>query len=122
MPLKIFTWRSCVCDPAVSWQFHARASGPICGGARAKQQGYLHNSQSKTWNSMARELRRPNGTQTNHASAVHLSIRARVDNGVRTYVQSPKNGPEWGHVVRRVTMNLGDNQILQDIEIQDQAI
>eukprot|EP00959_Pyramimonas_sp_CCMP1952_P471070 9497796-Pyramimonas_sp.AAC.1 len=30
------------------------------------------------------------------------------------------NGPEWGHVVRRVTMNLDDNAIIQDIKTQDQ--
>eukprot|EP00959_Pyramimonas_sp_CCMP1952_P459769 9478778-Pyramimonas_sp.AAC.1 len=42
-------------------------------------------------------------TQRDHASAVHLSIHTRVDKGVRAYVQSPKNGPEWDHVVRRVT-------------------
>eukprot|EP00959_Pyramimonas_sp_CCMP1952_P292607 6119815-Pyramimonas_sp.AAC.1 len=59
-------------------------------------------------------------TQRNHTSAVHLSIHTRVDEGARTYVQSPKNGPEWGHVVRRVTKNLDDNTIIQDIEIQDQ--
>eukprot|EP00959_Pyramimonas_sp_CCMP1952_P024006 503253-Pyramimonas_sp.AAC.1 len=59
-------------------------------------------------------------TQINHTSAVHLSIHTRVDQGVRTYVQSPKNGPEWGHVVRRVTMSLDDNAIIQYIKIQDQ--
>eukprot|EP00959_Pyramimonas_sp_CCMP1952_P023367 491454-Pyramimonas_sp.AAC.1 len=59
-------------------------------------------------------------TQRNHTSAVHLSIHTRVDKGVRTYVQSPKNGPAWGHVVRRVTMNLDYNVIIQDIKIQDQ--
>eukprot|EP00959_Pyramimonas_sp_CCMP1952_P175297 3663363-Pyramimonas_sp.AAC.1 len=36
-------------------------------------------------------------TQRNHTSAVHLSIHTRLDKGVRTYVQSPKNGPEWDH-------------------------
>eukprot|EP00959_Pyramimonas_sp_CCMP1952_P021429 451973-Pyramimonas_sp.AAC.1 len=59
-------------------------------------------------------------TKRNHTSAVHLSIHTRFDKGARTYVQSPKNGPEWGRVVRRVTMNLGDNTIIQDIEIQGQ--
>eukprot|EP00959_Pyramimonas_sp_CCMP1952_P453232 9467893-Pyramimonas_sp.AAC.1 len=58
--------------------------------------------------------------QRNHTSAAHLSVRARVDKGVRTYVQSPKNGPEWGHAARRVTMNLDDNTIIQDIKVQDQ--
>eukprot|EP00959_Pyramimonas_sp_CCMP1952_P017006 361236-Pyramimonas_sp.AAC.1 len=58
----------------------------------------------------------------NFTSAVHRSIHTRVDVAARTYVQSPKIGPEWGHVVRRVTMNLGDNQIIQDIKIQDQPI
>eukprot|EP00959_Pyramimonas_sp_CCMP1952_P170633 3565813-Pyramimonas_sp.AAC.1 len=61
-------------------------------------------------------------TQRNHTSAVHRSIHSRVDKGVRTCVQSPKNGPEWDHVVRRVAMNLGDNAIIQDIKIQDQPI
>eukprot|EP00959_Pyramimonas_sp_CCMP1952_P291569 6098512-Pyramimonas_sp.AAC.1 len=59
-------------------------------------------------------------TQRNHTSAVHLSPRTRVDKGVRTYVQSPKNGPGGGHVVRRVAMNLGRNSIIQDIKIEDQ--
>eukprot|EP00959_Pyramimonas_sp_CCMP1952_P409461 8581251-Pyramimonas_sp.AAC.1 len=59
-------------------------------------------------------------TQRNHTSAVHLSIHIRVAKGVRTYVQSPKNGPEGDHVVRRVIMNLDDNEIIQDIKIQDQ--
>eukprot|EP00959_Pyramimonas_sp_CCMP1952_P313665 6565621-Pyramimonas_sp.AAC.1 len=40
------------------------------------------------------DLRR---TQRNHTSAAHLRIHTRVDKGVRTYVQSPKNGPELGH-------------------------
>eukprot|EP00959_Pyramimonas_sp_CCMP1952_P388589 8142425-Pyramimonas_sp.AAC.1 len=61
-------------------------------------------------------------TQRDHTSAVHLSIHTRVDKGFRIYVQSPKNGPEWDHVVRRVTMHLDDNQIIQDIKIQDQPI
>eukprot|EP00959_Pyramimonas_sp_CCMP1952_P229376 4796054-Pyramimonas_sp.AAC.1 len=59
-------------------------------------------------------------THRNHTSAVHLSIHTRVDKGVRTYVQYVKNGPEWGHVVRRVALNLDDGVIIQDIEIQDQ--
>eukprot|EP00959_Pyramimonas_sp_CCMP1952_P416264 8721393-Pyramimonas_sp.AAC.1 len=59
-------------------------------------------------------------TQRKHTGAAHVRIHTRVDRGVRTYVQSPKNGPEWGHVVRRVTMNLGDDAIIQDIEIQGQ--
>eukprot|EP00959_Pyramimonas_sp_CCMP1952_P024056 504707-Pyramimonas_sp.AAC.1 len=57
-------------------------------------------------------------TPRNHTGAVHLSIHTRVDKGVRTYVQSANIGPEWGHVARRVTLNLGDNEIIQDIEIQ----
>eukprot|EP00959_Pyramimonas_sp_CCMP1952_P222901 4659995-Pyramimonas_sp.AAC.1 len=61
-------------------------------------------------------------TQRNHASAAHLSIPTRVDKGIRTNVRSPKHGPAWGHVARRVTISLGDNQIIQDIEIQDQPI
>eukprot|EP00959_Pyramimonas_sp_CCMP1952_P227897 4765272-Pyramimonas_sp.AAC.1 len=61
-------------------------------------------------------------TQRNHISAVHLSIHTRVDKGARNYVQSPKNGPEWGHVVRRVTMHLNDNTVIQDIKIQGQPI
>eukprot|EP00959_Pyramimonas_sp_CCMP1952_P064321 1343341-Pyramimonas_sp.AAC.1 len=50
-------------------------------------------------------------TQRNRTHAVHLRIHARVDKGARAYVQYPKNGHEWGQVVRRVTMNLGDNTI-----------
>eukprot|EP00959_Pyramimonas_sp_CCMP1952_P211362 4423646-Pyramimonas_sp.AAC.1 len=61
-------------------------------------------------------------TNRNHTSAVHRSIHTRVDKGARTYVQSPKNGPEWYHVAGRVTMNLGGNQIIQDIKIQNQPI
>eukprot|EP00959_Pyramimonas_sp_CCMP1952_P183640 3839851-Pyramimonas_sp.AAC.1 len=53
---------------------------------------------------------------------MHLSIHARVDKQARTYVQSRRNGPEWGHVARRATMNLGDNTRLQGIKIQDQPI
>eukprot|EP00959_Pyramimonas_sp_CCMP1952_P196167 4101269-Pyramimonas_sp.AAC.1 len=34
-------------------------------------------------------------TQRNHTIAVHLIIHTRVDKGVRTYVQYPKNGPGW---------------------------
>eukprot|EP00959_Pyramimonas_sp_CCMP1952_P280773 5868814-Pyramimonas_sp.AAC.1 len=45
-------------------------------------------------------------TKRNHTSAVHLSIHTRVDQGARTYVQSPKNGLELDHAVRRGTMNL----------------
>eukprot|EP00959_Pyramimonas_sp_CCMP1952_P264273 5526589-Pyramimonas_sp.AAC.1 len=61
-------------------------------------------------------------TRRNHASAVHLSIHTRVDKGYQTYVQSPKNGPEWDHVVRRVTMHLDDNSVMHDIQIEDQPI
>eukprot|EP00959_Pyramimonas_sp_CCMP1952_P186323 3896308-Pyramimonas_sp.AAC.1 len=61
-------------------------------------------------------------TQRNLTSAVHLSVHTRVDTGARTNVQSPKNGPEWDHVVRRVTMDLDDNTIIQNIKIQDQLI
>eukprot|EP00959_Pyramimonas_sp_CCMP1952_P360514 7549692-Pyramimonas_sp.AAC.1 len=32
------------------------------------------------------------------ASVAHPSVHARVDKGARDYVQSPKNGPQWGHV------------------------
>eukprot|EP00959_Pyramimonas_sp_CCMP1952_P007539 157570-Pyramimonas_sp.AAC.1 len=42
-------------------------------------------------------------TKRNHTCAVHRSIHTRVDTGARIYVQSPKSGPEWGHVARRVT-------------------
>eukprot|EP00959_Pyramimonas_sp_CCMP1952_P049526 1034600-Pyramimonas_sp.AAC.1 len=58
-------------------------------------------------------------TRRNSTSSIHLSIHARVDKGARIDVQSPKNGPEWGHVVRRATMSLDDNMIIQDIKIQD---
>eukprot|EP00959_Pyramimonas_sp_CCMP1952_P014655 310525-Pyramimonas_sp.AAC.1 len=61
-------------------------------------------------------------TQSSHTSAVHLSIHTQVHKGARTYVQSPKNGPERGHVVRRVAMDLGDDAVIQDIEIQGQPI
>eukprot|EP00959_Pyramimonas_sp_CCMP1952_P334829 7011526-Pyramimonas_sp.AAC.1 len=90
---------------------------------------------------MAKELRRQDGAtkllavmtatlinhmfyprQINHTSAVHLTIHTRVDGGARTNVQSPKNGPAWDHVVGRVTMILGDNQIMRDVEIQGQPI
>eukprot|EP00959_Pyramimonas_sp_CCMP1952_P388070 8132363-Pyramimonas_sp.AAC.1 len=60
-------------------------------------------------------------SQRSRTSAVPLSVHTRVDKGVRTYVRSPKNGPEWDHFVRRVTMNLDDNAIIQDIQIQDQT-
>eukprot|EP00959_Pyramimonas_sp_CCMP1952_P203829 4262657-Pyramimonas_sp.AAC.1 len=59
-------------------------------------------------------------TKRHHTSAVLRSIHTRVDTGARTYAQSPKDASQWDHVVRRVTKNLGDNQIIQDIEIQDQ--
>eukprot|EP00959_Pyramimonas_sp_CCMP1952_P089538 1873150-Pyramimonas_sp.AAC.1 len=59
-------------------------------------------------------------TRGNHSSAAHLNIHTRVDKGARTYVQSPKHGPEWDHVVRRVTMDLDDNAIIQDIKFQGQ--
>eukprot|EP00959_Pyramimonas_sp_CCMP1952_P404262 8471054-Pyramimonas_sp.AAC.1 len=36
-------------------------------------------------------------TQRDHTHVVNLSIHTRVGKGVRTCVQSPKNGPEWGH-------------------------
>eukprot|EP00959_Pyramimonas_sp_CCMP1952_P365147 7646237-Pyramimonas_sp.AAC.1 len=55
-------------------------------------------------------------TLRNHISAVHLSAHTRVDKGFRTYVQSPENGPQWDHMVRRVAMNLDDNTIMQDIK------
>eukprot|EP00959_Pyramimonas_sp_CCMP1952_P433209 9071807-Pyramimonas_sp.AAC.1 len=51
-----------------------------------------------------------------HTRAVHLSVHNRVDKGVRTYVQSPKTGPQWDYVVRRVTVNLDENAIIQDIQ------
>eukprot|EP00959_Pyramimonas_sp_CCMP1952_P264286 5526854-Pyramimonas_sp.AAC.1 len=50
------------------------------------------------------------------------TLRATVDKGARTYVQSPKKDPDWGHVARRVTMNLDDNFAMQGFKIQDQPI
>eukprot|EP00959_Pyramimonas_sp_CCMP1952_P439609 9203165-Pyramimonas_sp.AAC.1 len=61
-------------------------------------------------------------TQRKQTRAVHLSSHTRVDKGARTCFQSPMNGPGWDHVVRRVTTNLGDNTIIQDIKIQGQPI
>eukprot|EP00959_Pyramimonas_sp_CCMP1952_P406121 8511256-Pyramimonas_sp.AAC.1 len=61
-------------------------------------------------------------TQRNYTIAVQLSSHTRVYKGARTYVQSPKNGPAWDHVVRLVTTNLDDNAIIQDIGIQDHPI
>eukprot|EP00959_Pyramimonas_sp_CCMP1952_P344013 7205568-Pyramimonas_sp.AAC.1 len=61
-------------------------------------------------------------TKRSHTSAVHLRIHTRVDKRARPYAQSPKSGPEWGHVVRRATMNLDDNQITQDIKVHGQPI
>ena len=55
-------------------------------------------------------------------SVVHLSVHTRTDKGVKTYVQSPKNGPQWDHVVRRVTTNLDNNSVIQDINVKDQPI
>eukprot|EP00959_Pyramimonas_sp_CCMP1952_P247615 5176292-Pyramimonas_sp.AAC.1 len=55
-----------------------------------------------------------------HTSAVHLDIHTRVGKSARTYVQSPKNDPEWDHVARRATVNLDDNTVIQDIKIQGQ--
>eukprot|EP00959_Pyramimonas_sp_CCMP1952_P307328 6432708-Pyramimonas_sp.AAC.1 len=66
------------------------------------------------------ELR--NKTRRELTQALYTSTRARVDKGVRTYVQFPKNCPEWNHVVIWLTMNLDDNAIIQDIKIQDQPI
>eukprot|EP00959_Pyramimonas_sp_CCMP1952_P291660 6100273-Pyramimonas_sp.AAC.1 len=61
-------------------------------------------------------------TQRNHTRDGHLSVHIRVDKGARTYVQFPKNGSEWDLVVRRATMDLDDNAIIQDIKIQGQPI
>eukprot|EP00959_Pyramimonas_sp_CCMP1952_P151998 3180069-Pyramimonas_sp.AAC.1 len=60
--------------------------------------------------------------QKETARAAHLSIRTRVDKGARTYVQSPKTGPDWDPFVRRVTMTLDGSAIIQDTKIQDQPI
>eukprot|EP00959_Pyramimonas_sp_CCMP1952_P295087 6171864-Pyramimonas_sp.AAC.1 len=51
-----------------------------------------------------------------------FSVHTRVDRGARTYVQSPKDGPQWDHAARWVKMNLDDNTSIQDIQVQDQPI
>eukprot|EP00959_Pyramimonas_sp_CCMP1952_P215229 4503344-Pyramimonas_sp.AAC.1 len=61
-------------------------------------------------------------TQRTHTSVVHLRAHTRVDKGARTYVQSPKNGPHWDRVARRVTVNPDGATIIQDIKVQDQPI
>eukprot|EP00959_Pyramimonas_sp_CCMP1952_P261769 5473807-Pyramimonas_sp.AAC.2 len=63
----------------------------------------------------------PSQAQESHAGAAH-SVHTRVDKGVRSYVQPPKNGPDLDHVVRCATMSLDDNTIMQDIKVQDQPI
>eukprot|EP00959_Pyramimonas_sp_CCMP1952_P013395 282488-Pyramimonas_sp.AAC.1 len=61
-------------------------------------------------------------TARNLASVARLSVHAIMDKGARIYVQSPKNGPEWDHVIRPATMNIDDTIVIQDIKTQDRPI
>eukprot|EP00959_Pyramimonas_sp_CCMP1952_P303933 6360669-Pyramimonas_sp.AAC.1 len=132
---------SCPADHICKWQLRANASPPIYGDTHATEQGDLQillsifwigtdkeGAQKAEWWTEALAIMTAwlidqmdlHKTHRSHTSAVHLSIHTRVDKGVRTYVQSPKNGPYWGHIVRRVTMNLDHSVTIQDTKVQDQ--
>eukprot|EP00959_Pyramimonas_sp_CCMP1952_P156415 3271121-Pyramimonas_sp.AAC.1 len=55
-------------------------------------------------------------------SATFVSIYTRVDTNVTTYQRTPKSGPQWGDVQRRVTIDNDAKEVIQDINVADQPI
>eukprot|EP00959_Pyramimonas_sp_CCMP1952_P352290 7381166-Pyramimonas_sp.AAC.1 len=109
---------TCTRIPTNSWRCACNIAGELAEPTGHILDWYGQGAQKAEWPNMtlaiiaARLIDQVDlqKSQRKHTRAVHLSIHTRVDNGVRTYVQSPRTGPEWDHVARRATMNLGDNR------------
>eukprot|EP00959_Pyramimonas_sp_CCMP1952_P266878 5579481-Pyramimonas_sp.AAC.1 len=50
---------------------------------------------------------------------VYLSTYTRTDHNIHQYVTTNKGGPTWCDVIRRVTINLDTNTVIQDIAVAD---
>eukprot|EP00959_Pyramimonas_sp_CCMP1952_P370354 7756398-Pyramimonas_sp.AAC.1 len=80
------------------------------------------------WRAQARItlIRHPNdrilGTSnTKHGNvSVYLNTYTRTDHNIHHYVTTNKAGPKWSDVIRRVTINLDTNTVVQEIAIADQ--
>eukprot|EP00959_Pyramimonas_sp_CCMP1952_P410270 8598170-Pyramimonas_sp.AAC.1 len=51
---------------------------------------------------------------------VYLNTYTRTDHNIHHYVMTNKWGPTWSDVIRRVTINLDANTVIQDVAIADQ--
>eukprot|EP00959_Pyramimonas_sp_CCMP1952_P395080 8277749-Pyramimonas_sp.AAC.1 len=100
---------TCARIPTNLWRCTCNVAGKPAQPTEHVLDWYGQGAQKAEWRNKTRAI-------------MAASVHTRVDKGARTYVQSPKNGPGLDHVVRRVTMSLGDNAIMQDMEIQDQLI
>ena len=47
-------------------------------------------------------------------------MHTRVDTKTTTYKKTPRNGPQWDYVIRRITYNLDMQEVIQDLLVQDQ--
>eukprot|EP00959_Pyramimonas_sp_CCMP1952_P070356 1469066-Pyramimonas_sp.AAC.1 len=51
---------------------------------------------------------------------VYLGTYTRTDHTIHHYVTTKRGRPKWSDVIRRVTINLNTNTIIQDIAVADQ--
>eukprot|EP00959_Pyramimonas_sp_CCMP1952_P470721 9497165-Pyramimonas_sp.AAC.1 len=51
---------------------------------------------------------------------IYLNTYTRTDHNMHHYVTTNKRGPKWSDVIRRVTINLDTNTVIQDISVVDQ--
>eukprot|EP00959_Pyramimonas_sp_CCMP1952_P454131 9469414-Pyramimonas_sp.AAC.1 len=51
---------------------------------------------------------------------VYLNTYTRTDRNIHHYVTTNKGGLKWSDVIRRVTINMDTNTVIQDIAIADQ--
>eukprot|EP00959_Pyramimonas_sp_CCMP1952_P225437 4714588-Pyramimonas_sp.AAC.1 len=85
--------------PTDLWRCTCSIAGKLAQPTEHILDGHKQGEQKAEWRNKTLAIM----TASNHT---------RVDRGARTYVQSPRNGPEWDHVVRQATMDLDDNAII----------
>eukprot|EP00959_Pyramimonas_sp_CCMP1952_P035153 735990-Pyramimonas_sp.AAC.1 len=60
-------------------------------------------------------------SNTTHGNVlVYLNTYTRTDHNIHHYVTANKGGPKWSDVLRRVTINLDTETVIQDFAVADQ--